>query len=132
MTDVDFLDGMSGDAGSVWGVVSLPDQMPLARWRPVSVRTLEPWEKKVWADREQQGRRAAQGESSKWRSMSPLELRKEIRRLEANFRSNWKEIAFLQGQLQVVDDRFREKRPLGANLKGYLEAAKSKSLWEWL
>jgi hypothetical protein len=63
--------------------------------------------------------------------MSPLQLRQEIAKLEADFMANWKQIAYLQGHLHVVDDRFREKRPLGANLKGYLEAEKSKSLKEW-
>ena len=64
--------------------------------------------------------------------MSPLQLRKEIERLKANFRENWKEIAYLQGHLQVVDDRFRGKKPLGESLKGYIEACKSRSLGEWL
>ncbi len=93
---------------------------------------LERWERQVWADMEQLGRRAAMSSSTQWSSMSPLQLRREIERLEASFRTNWRQIAFLQGQLRVVDDRFRGKKPLGANLKGYLEASKSKSLKEWL
>jgi hypothetical protein len=98
----------------------------------MSLRSLEPWERRMWAEMEHQGKRAAQDSTSEWCSLSPLQLRQEIERLKTNFRTNWKQIACLEGHLQIADERFRDRRRFGAGLRGHLEAAKTKSLKEWL
>ena len=98
----------------------------------MNLRSLEPWEKRLWAQKESQGKAAAQGFASEWCSLSPLQLREEIQRLKADFRANWRQIAYLQGHLHVVDGRFRDRRRYGASLRGHLEAAKMESLHKWL
>jgi len=98
----------------------------------MSLRLLEPWERRLWAEMEHQGKRAAQDSTSEWCSLSPLQLREEIDRLKTNFHANWKQIAYLEGHLQIADERFRDRRHFGASFRGYLEAARTKSLKEWL
>jgi hypothetical protein len=97
----------------------------------VSLRTLEPWERRTWAEIRRQGKSAARSFSSEWCSLSPLQLREEIERLKADFRTNWKIIAYLEGHLQTADERFRNSRSFGVGLRGHLEAAKMKSLSDW-
>jgi hypothetical protein len=97
----------------------------------MSFRSLEPWERRLWAQKESQGELAAQESASEWCSLSPLQLREEIQRLKTDFRANWRQIAYLEGHLRVVDERFRDRRRYGASLRGHLESAKMRSLQEW-
>jgi hypothetical protein len=98
----------------------------------MSLRLLEPWERRMWAEMEHRGKRAAKDSASEWCSFSPDQLREEIEGLKANFRTNWRQIAYLEGHLQIADGRYRGKRHLGASLSSHLEAAKTKSLKEWI
>ncbi|HVP23893.1 MAG TPA: hypothetical protein VMS77_08285 [Conexivisphaerales archaeon] len=97
----------------------------------MSVRSLEPWERRTFDEIVDQGRRAAQQRSSEWCSMTPLQLREMIARLNSDFKSNWRQIAYLEGHRKVVDDRCRYRRALGESLKGYLEALGTEPLNSW-
>jgi hypothetical protein len=98
----------------------------------MSMRLLEPWERRLWAEMEHLGKREARDSTSEWCSLSPAQLREEIERLRANFRTNWKQTAYLEGHLQIADGRYRDRRRYGASLGSHLEAAKTKSLREWI
>ncbi|MGA1974034.1 MAG: hypothetical protein ABSG92_00130 [Conexivisphaerales archaeon] len=97
----------------------------------MSLRALEPWERRLWVEMRNQGKSAARNSASEWCSLSPLQLRKEIERLNTNFRTNWKQIAYLEGHLQAANERFSDRRDFGVSLRGQLEAVKTKSLEDW-
>jgi hypothetical protein len=63
--------------------------------------------------------------------LTPLQLREEIEKLNTDFHTNWKRIAYLEGHLQTADERFRDRRSFGVGLRGHLEGARTKSLKEW-
>jgi hypothetical protein len=95
-----------------------------------SLRTLEPWERRIFAERQSQGRMEAERSKTALSRPTPVQLREEIRELEKDFRANWRQIAYLQGQLQVADAKYRHI--LGRSLRSYLEALGTASMNEWL
>lgn len=97
----------------------------------MSLKTLEPWERRLWVEMRNQGKRAARDSPLEWCSLSPLQLKKEIERLDTNFHTNWKQIAYLEGHLQAANERFSDRRHFGISLRGQLEAVKTKSLEDW-